>query len=43
MAKTQAEDDMDDDESEGEDKRVDKMAGFCPPPGIVHESLLMEK
>lgn len=39
----QAGEDMDDDENEGEVEGVDKMAGFCPPLGIVHESLLMEK
>lgn len=34
---------MDDDESEGEDKRVDKMVGFCFFLGIVYELFLMEK
>lgn len=43
MMQMQAGEDMDDDENEGEVEGVDKMAGFCPPPGIVHESLLMEK
>ena len=26
-----------------EDERRDEMAGFCPPPGIVHESLMVKK
>lgn len=43
MMQMQAGEDMDDDENEGEVEGIDKMAGFCPPPGIVHESLLMEK
>ena len=26
-----------------EDERHNEMAGFCPPPGIVHESLMAKK
>lgn len=43
MRQMQSGEDMDDEENKKVIDAVDKMAGFCPPPGIVHESLLMEK
>ena len=32
-----------DEEMNDEDERRNEMAGFCPPPGIVHESLMVKK